>query len=138
MGSRKNRRIGSCKHARKKGLAFARMPLATSSLADLIPLLHAILLKSLAIAFTVLLAGNCHCKQRGFRDYLGSLKESEGSNPILEKAKEWRQANRDSGNGSSSKRLACSTKPESSVLSAFKPSLIFHACKGAEEKKSSL
>lgn len=36
--------------------------------------------------------------------------ESEGSNPILEKAKEWRQANRDSGNGSSSKRLACSTK----------------------------
>lgn len=26
------------------------------------------------------------------------------------KANEWRQANRDSGNGSSSKRLACSTK----------------------------
>jgi len=29
--------------------------------------------KSLAIAFTVLLAGNCHCKQRGFRDYLSSV-----------------------------------------------------------------
>jgi len=36
--------------------------------------------KSLAIAFTVLLAGNCHCKQGGFRDYLSSV-ESEGSNP---------------------------------------------------------
>jgi hypothetical protein len=37
-------------------------------------------IKSLAIAFTVLLAGNCHCNQRGFRDYLSSV-ESEGSNP---------------------------------------------------------
>ncbi|GKV53309.1 hypothetical protein SLEP1_g59841 [Rubroshorea leprosula] len=34
-------------------------------------------IKSLAIAFTVLLAGNCHCNQRGFRDYLSSV-ESEG------------------------------------------------------------
>ncbi|MCI35515.1 hypothetical protein A2U01_0056736, partial [Trifolium medium] len=33
--------------------------------------------KSLAIAFTVLLAGNSRCKQRGFRDYLSSV-ESEG------------------------------------------------------------
>ncbi|CAL0329787.1 unnamed protein product [Lupinus luteus] len=33
-----------CLFFKNKGLAFARMPLATSSLADLIPLLHAILL----------------------------------------------------------------------------------------------
>ncbi|OIW01479.1 hypothetical protein TanjilG_19405 [Lupinus angustifolius] len=53
---------------------------------------------------------------------------------ISEKAKEWRQTIRDSSNGSLSKRLACSTKPESSVLSAFKPCLSFHACKSTEEE----
>jgi len=34
--------------------------------------------KSLAIAFTLLLAGNCHCNQRGFRDYLSSVESKAG------------------------------------------------------------